>query len=97
MTVSHHLKRIQVLLPADSYEILRQIAAREDRSVSALVRETIEEQLIDSARTRQKQEAFARLCSGDAPVSDWENMEGQIQTRWEPCQSDGPDRQLDLR
>jgi predicted DNA-binding protein len=88
MVVSRRLKRVQVLLPTDSYQILQQLAARTNQSVSALVRETIEEQLIQHMRARQKEEALARLCSGDAPVEDWGLMERQIERRWEQCQPD---------
>jgi predicted DNA-binding protein len=88
MVVSQRLKRVQVLFSTDSYHILQQLAAKTNRSVSALVRETIEEQLIRQIRARQKEEALARLCNGDAPVEDWELMERQIEKRWEQCQPD---------
>ncbi len=88
MAVSKRMKRLQVLLPADSYDILQQLAAEAGQSVSALVRETIEEQLVEKARTTRTMAAVARLCDGDAPVDDWEVMEREIEKRWETCWPD---------
>ena len=78
MAVSKRMKRVQVLLPADSYEILQQLAAKAGQSVSALVRETIEEQLVEEARIARKKEALARMFEMELPVDDWDVMEKEI-------------------
>jgi predicted DNA-binding protein len=88
MTTSRPMKRLQVLLPPDSYDILQQLADEADQSVSGLVREMIEEQLIKEARIKRRMEAVARLCDGDAPADDWDVMEREIEKRWEECWPD---------
>lgn len=88
MAVSEPMKRVQVLLPSDSYDILRQLAAETDRSVSSLVRQMIEEELVEKVRAKRRMEAVARLCDGDAPVDDWDLMEREIEKRWETCWPD---------
>jgi predicted DNA-binding protein len=72
------MKRLQVLLPPDSYDILQQLADESDQSVSALVREMIEEQLIEEARIKRKKEALARMFEMELPVDDWDVMEKEI-------------------
>lgn len=78
MTVSQSMKRLQVLLPPDSYAILQQLAAEAHQSVSALVRETIEEQLVKEARITRKKEALARMFEMELPVDNWDVMEKEI-------------------
>jgi len=88
MTIARPMKRLQVLLPPDSYATLQQLAAEADQSVSALVRETIEEYLVKEARIERKKQALARMFEMELPVDDWEVMEHEIEKRWEEC---GPD------
>lgn len=78
MTVAQPLKRVQVLLPPETYEILQRLASDEQQSVSALVRRAVEEQLVKEVRLAQKAEALARLADMDLPVDDWEIMEAEI-------------------
>jgi predicted DNA-binding protein len=89
MTLSQRLKRVQVLFPSESYRILQELAARTNRSVSAVVRETVEEQLVQGVRAQEKEQALARLCNGDAPVDEWDTMEREIEKRWEQCVEHG--------
>jgi predicted transcriptional regulator len=88
MTAAQPMKRLQVLLPPDSYATLQQLAAEADQSVSALVRETIEEYLVKEARIERKKEALARMFEMELPVDDWEVMEHEIEKRWEECEPD---------
>ena len=78
MTISQSMKRVQVLLPQESYDILRQLAAEVNMSVSALVRGIIEEQLVEEARIKQKKEALARMFEMELPVDDWDVIEKEI-------------------
>lgn len=78
MTTSRPMKRLQVMLPPDSYDILQQLADEADQSVSALVREMIEEQLIEEARIKRKKEALARMFEMELPVDDWDVMKKEI-------------------
>ncbi len=78
MIAMQPLKRVQVLLPSETYQILQRLAAEEKQSVSALVRLAVEEQLIKEARLAMKAEALAELAAMDLPVDDWEVMEADI-------------------
>ncbi len=78
MIVTQPLKRVQVLLPSETFDILQRLAAEEKQSVSALVRQAVEEQLIKEARLAMKTEALTRLAAMDLPIDDWEVMEGEI-------------------
>ena len=91
MAVHQRWRRVQVLFPIDSYQVLQTLAASSRRTVSALVRETVEEHLIQALRVQEKEQALARLCSGDTPVEEWEAMERDIEKRWEPCGLDDTD------
>ena len=88
MVPSRPMKRVQVLLPPDSCAILQRMAAEANKSVSALVREAIEEQLMKEAHIKRRMEAVGRLCQGDAPVDNWDVMEREIEKRWEECWPD---------
>jgi predicted DNA-binding protein len=88
MAVSQQMKRLQVLIRSDSYDILQQLAADTNQSVSALVREKIEKEIVEEARIKRRMEAVARLCDGDTPVDDWDVMEREIEKRWEECWPD---------
>jgi predicted DNA-binding protein len=78
------MKRLQVLLPEESYDLLRQLADESDRSVSALVREMIEEQLVEEARIQRRKEALARLFEMELPVDDWDVMEEESVPNYRP-------------
>lgn len=78
MTVMQPLKRVQILLPPETYQILQRLASDEKQSVSALVRRAVEDQIVKEARLAQKAEALARLAAMDLPVDDWEIMEVEI-------------------
>ena len=78
------MKRLQVLLPEESYDLLRQLADESDRSVSALVREMIEEQLVEEARIQRRKEALARLFEMELPIDDWDVMEEESVPNYRP-------------
>jgi len=82
------MKRLQVLLPPDSYAILQRMAVEANLSLSAFVRRAIEERVVQETRAKRAMEAAARLCNGDAPVDDWAVMEREIEKRWEECWPD---------
>ena len=85
MAISDSMKRLQVLIPRDSYEILQELADESNQSVSSLVRETIEEQLVKEARIARKQKALQRMFEMELPVDDCAVMEREIAKRWEEC------------
>jgi len=80
-----YVKRVQMMLTEQQYELLQEYAQEIDKPLSVVIRETVEHSLIIDLEQRRKQKALERLCSGDTPVSDWPEMERQIEQRWEEC------------
>ena len=75
--MSRLTRRIEILFPEDLAEHLRQIAAREGRSVGTLVRDAVAEKYAGPSR-QQKLEAVERLYALQAPVDEWDKMEREI-------------------
>ncbi len=81
-------KRVQALFSADEFELLADHAARTGKSISAVVREAVEEHLIKELRRQQRIEAAKWLCSGgdEFPAKDWAEMEADLEkSRYEEC------------
>jgi predicted DNA-binding protein len=69
-------ERTQVLLSPEQAARLKRIAAREGRSVGAVIREAIDAYQMPQARS--KREALEHLFSLRAPVADWDVMKAEI-------------------
>ncbi len=69
-------ERTQVLLTPGQRARLERIAARERRSVGAVIRDAVDAYTLPRARPRQ--EALESLTSIGAPVDDWERMKDEI-------------------
>ncbi|HEY71740.1 MAG: hypothetical protein DRJ03_11375 [Chloroflexi bacterium] len=82
-STAQYTQRVQTMFTPQQYELLREYAAESQKPLSVIVRETVAQYLLDKLEQRRKQKALQRLCSGDAPVSDWPDMERQIETMWE--------------
>jgi len=69
-------QRTQVLLSPDQVAKLKRIAARDGRSVGAVIRDAIDSYVDpgDDARHR----AVQAILALNAPVDDWEVMKAQI-------------------
>ena len=80
-----YVKRVQMMLTEQQYELLQEYAQEIDKPLGVVIRETVEHSLIIDLEQRHKQKALERLCSGDTPVGDWPEMERQIEQRWEEC------------
>lgn len=81
-------KKAQVVLSADQYELLEAYARERGKSVSRVVRETLQQALLPTLLERRRQEAFRWLSSQELPVADWETMERELEGRWK---GRGPD------
>jgi predicted DNA-binding protein len=70
-------ERTQVLLSPQQVEKLKRIAARDGRSVGAVIRDAVDAYVDpgDDARHR----AVQAILSMNLPVDDWEVMKAQIQ------------------
>jgi predicted DNA-binding protein len=69
-------ERTQVLLSPQQLEKLKRIAARDGRSVGAVVRDAVDKYVDPGANARQQ--AVDAILAMDAPVDDWEVMKAQI-------------------
>ncbi len=69
-------ERTQVLLSPDQVARLKRIAAREGRSVGAVIRDAVDSYVDPGSDSRH--EAIQALMKMNAPVDDWEVMKAQI-------------------
>jgi predicted transcriptional regulator len=69
-------ERTQVLLSPEQLARLKRIAARDGRSVGAVIRAAVDSFV--EAEPDRRQRALKRLLSMNAPVDDWEVMKAQI-------------------
>jgi hypothetical protein len=69
-------ERTQVLLSPAQVEKLKRIAARDGRSVGAVIRDAVDSYIDPGLDARQR--AVQRILSMNAPVDDWEVMKEQI-------------------
>ena len=69
-------ERTQVLLSPEQVRRLKRLAARDGRSVGAVIREAVDAFVMSEPDARQR--AVERMLAMDAPVDDWEVMKAQI-------------------
>ena len=69
-------ERTQVLLSPDQVARLKRIAAREGRSVGAVIRDAVDSYVDPGDDARQR--AVKAIFAMDLPVDDWEVMKEQI-------------------
>ena len=69
-------ERTQVLLTPEQRSRLERIAARENRSMGAVIRDAIDAYTLP--RARSKEEVLRSLFAINAPVADWEQMKAEI-------------------
>ena len=72
-----HSERTQVLLTPAQRGRLERIAAREGRSLGAVIRDAVDAYTLPRARPRH--EAVQSLFAQNAPVADWEVMKAEIE------------------
>ena len=69
-------ERTQVLLSPQQVERLKRIAARDGRSVGAVIRDAVDSYVDPGLDSRRR--AADRILSMNLPVDDWEIMKEQI-------------------
>ncbi len=74
-----YTERVQTVLTADQYEKLTRLAAERNMPISVLIREAIEKAYFDEIDRRRRESALERLLKLNAPVSDWPQMEAEIE------------------
>jgi predicted transcriptional regulator len=70
-------ERTQVLLSPEQRTRLERIAAREGRSLGAVIRDALDAYTLPTARPPD--EALQSLFSHGAPVADWDVMKAEIE------------------
>ena len=74
-TLTH---KIQVLLDDHQYRALLTLAKTQGKTLSALLREAVVEQLLKGARRAARQKAFEEISAMTLPVADWPEMEREM-------------------
>lgn len=69
-------ERTQVLLSPQQVEKLKRIAARDGRSLGAVIRDAVDSYIDPGLESRRR--AADRILSMNLPVDDWEVMKEQI-------------------
>jgi hypothetical protein len=69
-------ERTQVLLSPGQVEKLKRIAARDGRSVGAVIRDAVDSYVDPGSDSRRR--AFEDMIAMNAPVDDWEVMKAEI-------------------
>jgi len=75
-TLTH---KIQVLLDDHQHRALSTLAETRGKTLSALLREAVVEQLLKEVRRTARQKAFEEISAMTLPVSDWSEMEKEIE------------------
>ena len=76
-------RKAQIVLSTQQYELIERYAREERKSVSELLRESLEQTLLPELERRRKQEAFDFLTSQRLPTGDWEDIERELDRRWQ--------------
>ena len=74
-----YTERVQTVLTKEQYERLMEIAEQEQKPLSVLIREAVEERYFVKIDRQKRREALANLLALDAPVADWSQMEAEIE------------------
>jgi hypothetical protein len=77
--MAHSTKRIQTVLTEAQFKTLGRLASAHGKTISALVREAVEEVYFKDASLQRRREALASLFDLNAPVADWDRMEDEIE------------------
>jgi predicted DNA-binding protein len=77
--MANYTERVQTVLTKEQYERLMELAEQEQKPLSVMIREAVEERYFVKIDQQKRQEALARLLALDAPVADWPQMEAEIE------------------
>jgi predicted transcriptional regulator len=79
MNMANYTERVQTVLTKEQYERLMELAEQEQKPLSVMVREAVEERYFVKIDQQKRQAALANLLALDAPVADWPQMEAEIE------------------
>ncbi len=77
--MANYTERVQTVLTKEQYERLMELAEQEQKPLSVMIREAVEERYFVKLDQQKRQEALANLLALDAPVADWPQMEAEIE------------------
>lgn len=72
-----YTKRVQTVLTVEQYERLAALSEQQQKAVSVLIREALEQTYFVALERRHA--ALDRILVLKAPASDWADMEAEIQ------------------
>lgn len=74
-----YTERVQTVLTKEQYEELMALAEQEQKPLSVMIREAVEERYFVPVEQQKRRQALANLLALDAPVADWSQMEAEIE------------------
>lgn len=74
-----YTERVQTVLTKEQYERLLELSDQQEKPVSVLIREAVEEQYFVPIEEQRRQKALKNLLALEAPVADWPEMEAEIE------------------
>jgi len=74
-----YTERVQTILTKEQYKELMALAEQEQKPLSVMIREAVEERYFVPVEQQKRQQALANLLALDAPVADWSQMEAEIE------------------
>ncbi len=77
--MANYTERVQTVLTKEQYERLTELAEQEQKPLSVMIREAVEERYFVKIDQQKRQAALANLLALDAPVADWPQMEAEIE------------------
>lgn len=74
-----YTERVQTVLTKEQYERLIELAEQEQKPLSVMIREAVEERYFVQIEQQRRQQALANLLALEAPVAEWSQMEAEIE------------------
>jgi predicted transcriptional regulator len=79
MKMAIYTERVQTVLTKEQYGRLVELAEQEQKPLSVMIREAVEERYFARIDEQKRQQALTNLLALDAPVADWAQMEAEIE------------------
>jgi hypothetical protein len=77
--MSLYTKRVQTVLTEEQFELLSQVAEQEQKPLSVMIREAVEQVYFEEVARKRRRKALERLLKLNAPIDDWPVMEAKIE------------------
>ena len=80
---TRYTKKLQIFLTPEQYHRLRIISEMRGEPLEKVTRELLDEAIGEKLMIKERHKAVEALSKMNLPVSDWEQMEREIETMWE--------------